>query len=173
MNKEDQKKYNQVLTYHYLKEQENGDEVAQMMNDRLAKATTDWDDSIDVGVAQVRNQENGSLEALQTTRSLSSKKEQRSWLQHANIILLFLLPWKGLKSLPITSELHQKQMITMWVDYVADLTASVAMKALPGHIGDLYFNVSPDSKVSVERYRRHLNHSSSNLNIYYKGGKVS
>jgi hypothetical protein len=91
MNKEDQKKYNQALIYHYLKEQENGDELAQMMKDRLDKATTDRDDLIDVRVIQVKNQEHSSSEALQTTPSLSCKKEQCSWLERASIIFLFCI----------------------------------------------------------------------------------
>jgi len=90
MNKEDRKKYNQALTYHYLKEQENGDDLAQMMKDRLDKATADRDDSIDIGVVQVESQEHVCSEALASTRSLSCKKEHRSWIQRAYIIFLFL-----------------------------------------------------------------------------------
>jgi hypothetical protein len=59
-------------------------------------------------------------------------------------------------------------MRALWVDYVADLTASVAMKALPGNIRDLYYNVDLESKVSVGRYRRRLNHSSSKINFFIK-----
>lgn len=185
MNKECWKKYNQVLTYHYLKEQENGDELAQMMKDRLDKATADRDDSIDVGVIQVENQEHVCSEALASTRSLSCQKAQRSWLQRANIIFLFLHPRIGQKNLAITSALsgvnehtlsgwlHQKKMIATWIDYVEDLTASMAMKALPSKIRELYLNVDPDSRVSVGRYRRRLNLSTSTINILYKGGKVS
>jgi hypothetical protein len=185
MDKEDQKKCNQVLTYHYLKEQENGDDLAQMMKDRLDKATTDRDDSMDIAALQVENQEHVCSEALASTRSLSCKKEQRSWLQRANIIFLFLHPRIGQKNLAITSALsgvdehtlsgwlHQRKMIATWIDYIEDLTASVAMKALPSNIRELYLNVDPDSRVSVGRYRRRLDLSTSTINILYKGGKVS
>jgi hypothetical protein len=106
MNKEGQKKCNQALTYHYLKEQENGgNDLAQMMKDRLDKATPDRDDSINIGVLQVESQEHVCSEALASTRSLSCKKEQRSWLQHANIIFLFLHPRIAQKNLAITSAL--------------------------------------------------------------------
>jgi hypothetical protein len=130
MNIEDRKKYNQALMYHYLKEQENGDDLAQMMKDRLDKATTERDDSIDIGVLQVESQEHVCSEALASTCSLSCKKEQRSWLQCANIVSLFLHPRIGQKNLAITSALsgvnehtlsgwlHQRKMIATWIDYV-------------------------------------------------------
>lgn len=185
MNKEDRKKYNQALTYHYLKEQENGDDLAQMMKDRLDKATADRDDSIDIGVVQVKSPEHVCSEALASTRSLSCKKEHRSWIQRANIIFLFLHPRIGHKNLAITSALsgvnehtlsgwlHQRKMIATWIDFVEELTASVAMKALPSNIRELYLNVDPDSRVSVGRYRKRLNRYTSTINIFYKGGKVS
>jgi hypothetical protein len=64
-------------------------------------------------------------------------------------------------------------MIATWIDFVEELTASVAMKALPSIIRELYLNVDPDSRVSVGRYGKRLNGYTSTVNILYKGGKVS
>jgi hypothetical protein len=38
MNKEDRKKYNTALTYHYLREQDNGEELAADLEKKLEKA---------------------------------------------------------------------------------------------------------------------------------------
>jgi hypothetical protein len=38
LNKEDRKKLNKALTYHYIKEQADGDDTAKEMEKRLEKA---------------------------------------------------------------------------------------------------------------------------------------
>jgi hypothetical protein len=43
-------------------------------------------------------------------------------------------------------------MIEMWVDIVEDLTAEVALKALPHHLQELFVNVDPESTVCAHRY---------------------
>ena len=63
-------------------------------------------------------------------------------------------------------------MIAMWIDIVEDLTAEVAIKALPTNVQELYFDVDPESTVSTLRYRRRINSFNNQLQIYYKGGKV-
>jgi hypothetical protein len=65
-------------------------------------------------------------------------------------------------------------MIKMWVDLVEDMTAGTAMKALPEHIRDTYFDIDPESKVLATRYRNRIKYATNPLNVYYKGGsKVS
>jgi hypothetical protein len=65
-------------------------------------------------------------------------------------------------------------MILMWVDLVEDLTAEVALKSLPPHIQDLFMDVDLESQVSAQRYRQRLQvEAKNNLQIFYKGGKVS
>ncbi len=39
MNKEDRKKYNSALTYHYLREQDNGEELAADMEKKAGEST--------------------------------------------------------------------------------------------------------------------------------------
>jgi hypothetical protein len=39
MNKEDRKKYNSALTYHYLREQDNGEELAADMKKKAGEST--------------------------------------------------------------------------------------------------------------------------------------
>ena len=39
MNKEDRKKYNSALTYHYLREQDNGEELAADMGKKAGEST--------------------------------------------------------------------------------------------------------------------------------------
>jgi len=62
----------------------------------------------------------------------------------------------------------------MWVDLVEDMTAGTAMKALPEHIRDTYFDIDPESKAIATRYRNRIKYATNPLNVYYKGGsKVS
>jgi len=80
----------------------------------------------------------------------------------------------GVKERTLSGWLCQKKMITMWVDLVEDLTAEVALKSLPPHIQDLFMDVDLESQVSAQRYRQRLQvEAKNNLQIFYKGGKVS
>jgi len=89
MSKEERKQYNQPLTYHYLKQQDCVDEVAELLEERLKKASSDMDDLNDVGIVENEPEEKPS-ESVAVVRSYSSKHEHRTWLQRANIIFLFL-----------------------------------------------------------------------------------
>ena len=79
----------------------------------------------------------------------------------------------GVKERTLSGWLTQKKMIKMWVDIVEDMTAVTALKSLPASVQDVYINVDPESTVSAHKYRRRLPDLGSNLNVYYKGGKVS
>jgi hypothetical protein len=52
MNKDERKTFNKALTYHYLKQQGNGDELVEEMDRRLVKCITKDEDLADVGVIQ-------------------------------------------------------------------------------------------------------------------------
>jgi hypothetical protein len=74
MTKDERKDFNKALTYHYLKQQENGDEVAQIMEKRLKKCVTDTDDSKEVKLTAPADV---SLppEKVSGVRSYSSKQD--------------------------------------------------------------------------------------------------
>ena len=181
MTKEDRIKFSRALTYHYIKQQNNGNELYDEMEKQLENVT-EKDDSVDVGVARIQGEE--KHEVMTCCRSLTRKLVDRSWIQRANIIFLFLHPRIGKHNTGITAELTgvnehtllgwltQKKMIAMWIDIVEDLTAEVAIKALPTNVQELYFDVDPESTVSTLRYRRRINNFNNQLQIYYKGGKV-
>jgi hypothetical protein len=63
----------------------------------------------------------------------------------------------------------------LWVDIVEDMTAEVALKALPIYVQDLYAEVDPESSVSAHRYRQRVANARDQLTFKkkYKGGKVS
>jgi len=48
----------------------------------------------------------------------------------------------------------------------------VALKALPHHLRDLFFNVDPESTVKATRYRNRIANRTQ-PKLYYKGGRVS
>lgn len=186
MTKDERKDYNKALTYHYLKCQESGDEVAQMMEKRLEKSFGDMDDTKDIKFNSASADLPILAEKVASVASYSSKQEHRTWLQRSHIIFLHLHPRIGRKCIATTSDLtgvnshtlvgwlHQKSMIKMWVDLVEDMTAGTAMKALPEHIRDTYFDIDPESKVLATRYRNRIKYATNPLNVYYKGGsKVS
>jgi hypothetical protein len=156
--KEDPMKFSMVLTYHYLKQQNNVNELFDKMEKRLENVTKK-DDSIDVGVVCI--QEEDKHEVMTSCYSLSRKFVDQSWMQRANIIFLFLHPWIGKQNTGITAELtgvnehtllgwlSQKKMTAMWIDIVDDLTVEVAIKSLPTNIQELYFDVDNESAVST------------------------
>jgi hypothetical protein len=96
MNKEERKEYTKALTYHYLKQQEDGAEVTEMMNERLKKCSTTMHDNDDV---EVTPKPDVALqpETIAGVRSYLSKHEHRTWLQRAHIIFLYLHPCIGKK----------------------------------------------------------------------------
>jgi hypothetical protein len=65
-----------------------------------------------------------------------------------------------------------KKMIKMWADIVEDMTAGVALQALPPHLQDVFHDVDPESTVSVAKYRKRIG-SNNNIKLIFKGGKVS
>ena len=183
MNKEEKKKLSKALTYHYLKEQADGDDIANEMEMRLEQAVDKGCGPLSSKVLS-ENVNSKAVEKVTACRSLLSTFYNRTWLQRSNIIFLFLHPQVGNRNLNTTASLTgvnertlsgwltQKKMIEVWVDIVEDLTAEVALKALPHHLRDLFVNVDPDSKVTATRYRNRIANRSQ-LKLYYKGGKVS
>jgi hypothetical protein len=78
----------------------------------------------------------------------------------------------GVNERTLSGWLSQKKMIEMWVDIVEDMTAEVALKALPHHLKELFVNVDPESIVCARRYRNRIA-DRNQPKVYYKGGKVS
>jgi hypothetical protein len=103
MNKEERKTYNKALTYHYLKQQDNGDEVVEEMDRRLGKAIKKDDDSGDVRV--IEEDSINEPEKMRANRTLTAKYDNRTWMQRANIIFLFLHPQIGKRNTHTTAEL--------------------------------------------------------------------
>jgi hypothetical protein len=104
LNKADRKKLNKALTYHYLKEQADGDDIATEMERRLEKAVDKQDESFfSAGISG--NFFNEKDEKVTDCRSLSATYSKRTWLQHANIIFLFLHPQVGNRNTHRTAEL--------------------------------------------------------------------
>jgi hypothetical protein len=76
MNKEDRKKYNTALTYHYLREQDNGEELACAPGVSVTNVTDIFN------------------EKMPSTRALSAKYVGRTWKQRALLSLFFCtLEW--------------------------------------------------------------------------------
>jgi hypothetical protein len=185
MNREDRKKYNTALTYHYLREQDNGEELAADLEKKLEKALDKETDLACAPGVSVTNVTDIFNEKMPSTRALSAKYVGRTWKQRAVIIFIFLHPRMGQRNLGVTCALTgvkertlsgwltQKKMIKMWVDIVEDMTADTALRSLPASVQDVYINVDPESTVSAHKYRRRLPDLGSNLHVYYKGGKVS
>jgi hypothetical protein len=183
MNKDERKQLNKALTYHYLKEQADGDDIAEEMEMRLGRAVDKGSDPVcSNGVSENLNPE--TVKTVTACRSLCAKYKSRTWLQRSNIIFLFLHPQVGNRNIRTTADLTgvkertlsgwltQKKMIEMWVDIVEDMTAEVALKALPHHLRDLFFNVDPESTVKATRYRNRIANRTQ-PKLYYKGGRVS
>ena len=183
MNKDESKHLNKALTYHYLKEQADGDDIAEEMEMRLGRAVDKGSDPVcSNGVSENLNPE--TVKTVTACRSLCAKYKSRTWLQRSNIIFLFLHPQVGNRNTRTTADLTgvkeqtlsgwltQKKMIEMWVDIVEDTTAEVALKALPHHLQDLFFNVDPESTVKATRYRNRIANRTQ-PKLYYKGGRVS
>jgi hypothetical protein len=104
LNKADRKKLNKALTYHYLKEQADGDDIATEMERRLEKAVDKQDESFfSAGISG--NFFNEKDEKVTDCRSLSATYSKRTWLQRANIIFLFLHPQVGNRNTHRTAEL--------------------------------------------------------------------
>jgi hypothetical protein len=125
-----------------------------------------------------------TVETVTACHSLLSIYNSRTWLQRSNIIFLFLLAkvgnrninttayLTGVKEQTLSGWLTKKKMIEIWVDIVEDMTAEVALKALPHHLQDLFINFEPDSKVTATSYRNRIANRTQ-PKLYYKGGKVS
>ncbi len=183
MNKEEKKKLSKALTYHYLKEQADGDDIANEMEMRLEQAVDKGCGPLSSKVLS-ENVNSKTVEKVTACRSLLSTYYNRTWLQRSNIIFLFLHPQVGNRNINTTASLTgvnertlsgwltQKKMIEIWVDIVEDMTAEVALKALPHHLRDLFFNVDPESTVKATRYRNRIANRTQ-PKLYYKGGRVS
>jgi hypothetical protein len=141
LNKDEWKQYNKALTYHHLKEQENGAEVAEEMGKRLETAVKKDDDSSDLSLVSSNESNDGTGERIASLRTLSTTKVGRTWKQCAVIVFIFLHPRIGQRNLELTCSLTgvkertlsgwlcQKKMIQMWVDLVKDMTEEVALKS--------------------------------------------
>jgi len=115
LNKDEWKQYNKALTYHHLKEQENGAEVAEEMGKRLETAVKKDDDSSDLSLVSSNESNDGTGERIASLRTLSTTKVGRTLT--------------GVKERTLSGWLCQKKMIQMWVDLVKDMTAEVALKS--------------------------------------------
>jgi hypothetical protein len=141
MNKDEPKQYNMALTYHYLTDQANGDEMADEMGKRLETAYKKDDDLADMLVVSGNDFNYDTGEKMTSTRTLSAINIGRTWKQCAVIIFIFLHPRIGKQNLLFTCSLTevkeqtlsgwlcQKKMIQMWVDLVEDMTAEVAIRS--------------------------------------------
>jgi hypothetical protein len=78
MKKEDRIKFSRALTYHYIKQQNNGNELLDEMEKRLENVAKK-DDSVDVGVARIVGEE--KHEVMTSYHSLTRKLVDRSWIQ--------------------------------------------------------------------------------------------
>ena len=183
MNKGECREYNKVLTYHYLKEQDNGAEVKEQMEKRHETALTKM--TIHRSCLQ------WVIVMLTTTLEKKLHHFAQSLLKlnvlgsNVQFLFLFIYPkisqknlevacsLAGVKEQTLSGWLCQKKMILMWVDLVENMTAEVALKCLPPHIQDLFMDVDLDSQVSAQRYRQWLQVGAKNKRLLYKGGKVS
>jgi len=105
MNKGERKEYNKALTYHYLKEQDNGAEVAEQMAIRLETALTKDDDSSVMSAVSSNDHNNDTTEKIASLRTVTTSKVGRTWKQRAVIIFIFLHPRIGQKNLEVTCSL--------------------------------------------------------------------
>ena len=78
MTKEDRIKFSRALTYHYIKQQNNGNELYDEMEQQLENVA-EKDDSVDVGVARIQGEE--KHEVMACCHSLTRKLVDRSWIQ--------------------------------------------------------------------------------------------
>jgi len=195
LNKEDRKKINEALTYHYLKNSDKGLRLALEMMARLERAQQKEAElaasmnvsveDLDCGVASAESDKELHEEKTARTASLTSIYERRNWLQRAKIISIHLHPKMGGRISKDTSEitgvkenmlltwLVQPRMIAGWIDLVECMNAETAMESLPNAVKDLFCTVYPESKVCVQRYRKKMTPECQQLKILFKGGKVS
>lgn len=195
MNKVERKKFYEALTFHYLKNSDQGTHLAAGMSEKLEKvqhkeATLAAElninvEDLDLGVSEKRNEE--TIEAsLTNSRNVTTSYETRNWLQRATIIFLYLHPKIGAKKLAdvaaitgvnehtLSGWVSQKKLIACWLGLVEAMNARTALSALPSQIQDVYCHVDPESTVSVDKYKRRIGQSElSQLKILFKGGNVS
>lgn len=195
LNKEERKKLHEALTYHYLKNGDQGTKVCQDMAERLEQAEkkeaaiaaalqVDVKD-LDTGVSAPK-----SIEAItdtQMTRSIrvTDHYDRRNWLQRAKIVFIFLHPnigakhsadtaaFTGVKENTLLTWLYQKKMIQGWLPLVEAMDAATAIAALPVAVQDLFLHVDPDSTVCVKQFKRKIGCALNQGKILFKGGKVS
>jgi hypothetical protein len=91
MNKDEQKQYNMALTYHYLKEQANCDEMAEEMRKRLETAVKKDDDLADMLAVSGNDFNYDTAEKITSTCTLSATNIRCTWKQHAVIIFIFCI----------------------------------------------------------------------------------
>jgi hypothetical protein len=173
LNKEDQKKINQALIYHYLKNSEKGLHLALEMKARLERAQQKEAElaaimnvsveNLDCGVASAESVKEVHDEKMARTASLTSSCERRNLLQQAKIIFIRLHPKMGGRISKDTSEitgvkentlltwLVQPKMIARWIDLAECMNLETAMDSLPNTVRELFCTVDPDSKVCVNR----------------------
>jgi hypothetical protein len=74
LNKDERKQYNKVLTCHYLKEQDNGAEMAEEMGKRLEIAVKKDDNSADLSLVSGNDSNDGTREKIASLCTLSTTK---------------------------------------------------------------------------------------------------
>jgi hypothetical protein len=89
MNNEEKKQYNKALTYHYLKQKDQDDKLAEEMEHRLEKAINKTkeiaekinvtEEDLDVGVTKDEYKEE-KAEKMSTNRTLSSTYDRCTWI---------------------------------------------------------------------------------------------
>ena len=195
LDKNEQKKLNEALTYHYLNNSDKGLHLASEMSARLEKAHRKEAElaarlkvpieDLDCGIASVEPPDNKCDEKISGSATLTSKYDRRNWLQRAKIIFIHLYPKMGgrvsadtvaitgVKENTLLSWLVQRKLIACWIDLVQCMTAQSALNSLPQSIQDTFCTVDPESKVNVQRYRNRLTPECQQLKILFKGGKVS
>jgi hypothetical protein len=105
MNKGECKEYNKALTYHYLKERDNGAEVTEQMGIRLETALTKDDDSSVMSAVSSNDHNNDTTEKISSLCIVTTSKVGRTWKQRPVIIFIFLHPRIGQKNLEVTCSL--------------------------------------------------------------------
>ncbi len=137
LNKEEQKKLHEALTYHYLKNCNQGTKLSQDMFERLEEvemkeaaitATLNVDvKDLDTGVTAPKSME--AITDTQMTRSVrvTDHYDQRNWLQRAKIVYIYLQPniganhsadtaaFTGIKENTLLTWLYQKKTIQGWL----------------------------------------------------------
>jgi hypothetical protein len=89
MNKEEKKQYNKALTYHYLKQQDQDDKLAEEMEHRLEKPINKTkeiaekmnvtEEDLDLGVTKDEYKEE-KAEKMSKNRTLSSTYDRCTWI---------------------------------------------------------------------------------------------